>query len=206
MASRILSFGPALTRKREPRRATPLSSRSSDREDAGPLDREDAERFRRLVLPHLDTAYNFARYLCRDAADAEDLTQDAMIRAMRGFRGFRGGDPRAWLLAIVRSRFQTWVRRRRDHATSEALEGLASEADTPEAAAVRRGETQAVRRAIGALPEPFREAIVLREIEDLSYREIAEITAAPIGTVMSRLARGRQMLLAAFTPAAEETP
>jgi RNA polymerase sigma-70 factor (ECF subfamily) len=156
----------------------------------------EAQRFRALVLPHLDAAYGFARFLARDATLAEDLTQEAFLKAWRGFTGFRGGDPRAWLFTIVRSTFLDHARSRGRWAGPEAAEEVASEADTPEAAVLRQGEVETVRGAIEALPEPFREALVLREFEELSYRQIAEITEVPIGTVMSRLARARQMLAA----------
>ena len=164
---------------------------------------EDQQRFRSLVLPHTDAAYNFARFLCRDPSLAEDLVQDAFLRAFRGFRGFRGGEPRAWLFAIVRSSHLTWARSRGGAvlaAVPDDVEARPTEDDTPEEALVRQGEVATVRSAIAALPEPFRETLVLRELEELSYREIAEVTGAPIGTVMSRLARARQMLLATLGP------
>jgi len=153
----------------------------------------------------MDAAYNFARYLSRDASLAEDLVQDAFLRAFKGFAGFRGGDPKAWLFAIVRSSHLTWARSRGAGLTAvpEDFEDVPAEGDTPEQALVRQGEVDTVRGAISALPEPFRETLVLRELEELSYREIAEVTGAPIGTVMSRLARARSMLLAALGP--EET-
>lgn len=196
--ARILSF-------RTVRAAPPEAAAGRGPEPAGPgrradapLSAVDAQRFRALVLPHLDAAYRFARFLARDATLAEDLVQEAFLKACRGFSGFRGGDPRAWLFAIVRSVFLTHVRRPEVWADAEGLETLPAEADTPEAAVLRRGEAETVRGAIEALPEPFRETLVLRELEELSYRQIAEITQAPIGTVMSRLARARQMLLAAL--------
>jgi RNA polymerase sigma factor (sigma-70 family) len=158
----------------------------------------DAQRFRALVLPHMVAAYSFARFLARDATLAEDLVQEAFLKAYRGFSGYRGGDPRAWLFAIVRSVFLTHVRRPDLWAEADGIETVASEADTPEASVLRGGDVETVRGAIEALPEPFREALVLRELEELSYRQIAEITSAPIGTVMSRLARARQMLIAAL--------
>jgi RNA polymerase sigma-70 factor (ECF subfamily) len=202
MTGRILPFGPRLTPAAEP----PAPSRAPGRSepDAAPLRPDEQARFRRLVLPHMDGAYNFARYLCRDASLAEDLVQDAFLRAFRGFRGFRGGEPRAWLFAIVRSSHLTWVRSpgARLQAVPDDVEDRPAEADTPEDALLRQGEIDSVRSAIESLPEPFRETLVLRELEELSYREIAEVTGAPIGTVMSRLARARQMLLAAL-PAEE---
>jgi RNA polymerase sigma-70 factor (ECF subfamily) len=125
--------------------------------------------------------------------------QEAFLKACRGFSGFRGGDPRAWLFAIVRSVFLTHVRRPDIWSDAEGVEAVPAETDTPEAAVLRQGEVETVRGAIEALPEPFREALVLRELEEMSYRQIAEITGAPIGTVMSRLARARQMLTLALT-------
>ncbi len=200
MTGRILPFGPRLAPAAEP--LAPTRGRAAGDPDSAPLSPEDKARFRRLVLPHMDSAFNFARYLCRDATLAEDLVQDAFLRAFRGFRGFRGGDPRAWLFAIVRSSHLTWVRSpgARLQAVPDDIEQTPADDDTPEAALVRQSEVDTVRGAIASLPEPFRETLVLRELEDLSYREIAEVTGAPIGTVMSRLARARQMLLAALPP------
>jgi RNA polymerase sigma-70 factor (ECF subfamily) len=204
MSGRILPFGPRLAATTEPL-PPPGRARRGDAE-AGALGPEDQQRFRALVLPHMDAAYSFARFLCRDASLAEDLVQDAFLRAFRGFAGFRGGDPKAWLFAIVRSSHLTWARSRGAVPTvvPDMIEETPAEDDTPEEALVRQGEVETVRSAISALPEPFRETLVLRELEELSYREIAEVTAAPIGTVMSRLARARQMLLAALGP--EESP
>ena len=201
MTGRILPFGPRLANPPEPLDSGGQVRRAGEVEDAG-LDPADQERFRRLVLPHMDSAYNFARFLCRDASLAEDLVQDAFMRAFRGFRGFRGENSRAWLFAIVRSSHLTWARSQgaRLQAVPADIEQTPAEDDTPEAALLRQGEVAIVRTAIAALPEPFRETLVLRELEELSYREIAEVTSAPIGTVMSRLARARQMLLAALPP------
>lgn len=194
------------------RAARRTSSATADRTPAGG---PPAAAFREVVLPHLDAAYNLARFLTRDADAADDIVQDAFLRAFRSFDGYRGGDARAWLLAIVRNCARTWANDRlRDRARCEPLdapvhaEGQAEEAETrefwdpdavtPEAAILRDGEAAFLRRAIETLPRDFREVLVLREFEDLSYREIAEITAAPIGTVMSRLARARTMLSAAW--------
>jgi RNA polymerase sigma-70 factor (ECF subfamily) len=196
--ARILSF--RTVRATAPEAAAGRGSQSpgAGRRPDPPLTAAEAQRFRALVLPHLDAAYGFARFLARDATLAEDLVQEAFLKAYRGFPGFRGGDPRAWLFAIVRSVFLTHVRRPQPWAEPDDVEEVPSEADTPEAAVLRQGEVETVRSAIEALPEPFREALVLRELEELSYRQIAEVTQAPIGTVMSRLARARQMLLTAL--------
>ena len=207
MSGRILPFGPSLAAQAEP---LPPPGRSRRGEAERALSPADQARFRQLVLPHMDAAYNFARFLCRDASLAEDLVQDAFLRALKGFSGFRGGDPKAWLFAIVRSSHLTWARSRGStlQAVPDDFEDTPAEGDTPEEALVRQGEVETVRGAIESLPEPFRETLVLRELEEMSYREIAEVTQAPIGTVMSRLARARAMLLAtlgAEADAAQET-
>jgi RNA polymerase sigma-70 factor (ECF subfamily) len=166
-------------------------------------------RFRELILPHLDSAYSLARHLCRDDAGAEDIAQDALLKAYRGFDGYRGGDARAWLLAIVRNAYFDWARRRRswEAMTVADPDAAAEVADDRSAGAeqgmIQRGDALALRAAVEALPEPFREALVLRELEELPYKTIAEITGAPMGTVMSRLARARQMLARAMGLAAE---
>jgi len=165
--------------------------------------REALPRFQHVILPHLDAAYNFARFLCRDADGAQDIVQEAFLRAYRNFEGYRGGDPRAWLFAIVRNCCHAWRQQNRRKARYEQQlhdddndEGgdyqIASEEDTPETAILRRSEQHRVRAVIDSLPQAMREILVLRELEDLSYREIAEIVDVPIGTVMSRLARARR--------------
>jgi RNA polymerase sigma-70 factor (ECF subfamily) len=168
--------------------------------------------FNRVILPHLDGAYNLARYLSRDATLAEDVVQDAMVRAFRAFPQFRGGSARAWLFAIVRNCCRTAQASAAGrvalviHESSlgdEAAAKLNDHADTrptPEEEVMRQADVGLVRTAIEAIPEPFREAVVLRELEDLSYAEIAEVTGVPIGTVMSRLARGRAMLAKELLP------
>ncbi|EON11397.1 MULTISPECIES: RNA polymerase sigma factor [Pandoraea] len=172
-------------------------------------------RFETLALPHLDAAYNLARWLSGSASDADDIVQEAFLRALRFFDGFRGESARAWLLAIVRNTWLTEWRRRSDAADGtpfdEATHGLHGDAwlpgwdDTapgdPEMLAVRRDECALVRDALAALPVVFREVLVLREMEDMSYREIETILGVPAGTVMSRLARGRQMLAIAVRAA-----
>ena len=167
-----------------------------------PLGTADAERFRLTILPHLDGAYGLARLLARDATAAEDIVQEAFLRALRGFDRFRGSSPKAWLYAIVRNCFLTWAASNGGRADVAAagsmIEDVAADGDSPETALLRQGDIDTVRAAIEAIPEPFREALALRELEEMSYREIAEITGAPIGTVMSRLARARQMLCVAL--------
>jgi RNA polymerase sigma-70 factor (ECF subfamily) len=156
------------------------------------------QRFERVVLPHLDDAYTLARYLLRDEHDAQDVVQEASLRALRYFEGYSGGDARAWLLAIVRNCSRTWRKRHRfDERTvpfDEAADISTSEADAPDVAAVQASEQARVQHAIDSLPDEFREVIVLREVQDLSYREIGDIVGVPIGTVMSRLARARKRL------------
>ena len=170
----------------------------------------DIERFRRLLLPFQDDAYGFALHLCRDPSVAEDLTQDAYLKALRSFSGYRGGEPKAWLLAIVRSCFLDWARGRKawtamvdPHAETAAAEQAPAGDPTAEDLMVREAGVVELRRAIEGLPEPFKETLVLRELQEMNYRQIAEITGAPIGTVMSRLARARAMLIAALRPAAK---
>jgi RNA polymerase sigma-70 factor (ECF subfamily) len=173
------------------------------------------DEFRQLILPHLDGAYNLARYLTRDAHLSEDVVQDAVLRAFRSFGQFRGGSPRAWLFTIVRNCCRT-AQAGRGGAMSlvisesalgdEAAAELSNKADsgpTPEEALLRKTDIDRVRSAVEALPEPFRETIVLRDLEDLSYAEIAEVTGVPIGTVMSRLSRGRAMLAKELLPPAK---
>lgn len=158
-----------------------------------------AECFREVMLPHMDAAYNFARYLARDPSGAEDIVQDAFLRAFRSFDSYRGESAKAWLFAIVRNCFYNWIAANRDRVSisSQASdEAQAIDEDTPEVILMRRNAADSVRAMIENLPEPFRETIVLRELEELSYKEIARLTAVPIGTVMSRLARARQMLAA----------
>ncbi len=165
-------------------------------------------RFDECVLPHLDAAYNLARHMLRDVHDAEDAVQDAFLRAFRHFDGFRGVDGRAWLLSIVRNLCLTQLGRRRSRGASvEFDEELhsATDADPPPEADVARADAAgAVVKGLARLPVEFREALVLRELEGLSYKEIAQVTGVPIGTVMSRLARGRRHLVRALGDQARE--
>jgi RNA polymerase sigma-70 factor (ECF subfamily) len=159
--------------------------------------------FEEAVLPHLNAAYNLAHWLTRNDTDAEDVVQEACLRAFRFFGGFHGVDGRSWLLAIVRNTCYTWMRRNRSPELSVSSDDEQPEIEstdlTPEALLLQKADTLMVRRALEELPIEFREVLVLRELEELSYREIAGITDLPLGTVMSRLARGRKRLQLALT-------
>lgn len=158
----------------------------------------DLGRFEQAILPHLDAAHNLARWLLRSGTDAEDLVQEASLRAWRSFGTFRGGDGRGWLLAIVRNTCFTWLRKnRRAELADEFDEAIHSEvaaAPDPERLLFEGLDSRRVQQALEELPAEFREAIVLREMEGLSYKEIGDIAGVPIGTVMSRLARARKRL------------
>jgi RNA polymerase sigma-70 factor, ECF subfamily len=166
-----------------------------------------AEQFQQVVSPHLHGAYNLARWLCRNDHDAEDIVQEACLRAFRFFDGFHGEDARAWLLTIVRNTTWTWLQQNRRHELSmpfdEQFHGpeegasvtILNQPDSnPESILAREDDRGLVNRALEMLPLEFREVLVLREMEDLSYREISEIASIPMGTVMSRLARARRLL------------
>ena len=170
-------------------------------------DPERARRFREAALPHLDEVYTLARYLLRNAADADDAVQECYLRALKHFDTFRGGAMRPWLFAILRNVCKATYAQQRfvDPDTAEDTVPLWSEPpETPESQILRRRDDQSIRDMVGALPDVFREAIVLREINGLSYREIAEIVGTPVGTVMSRLARARSILRAAWLSAEEK--
>lgn len=153
-------------------------------------------RFEQVVLPHLDAAYNLARWLTRNAADAEDVAQEAVLRAFKFFGGFHGGDSRAWLLTIVRNTCYTWLQQNRAHElTTPFEEETHTDAGAnPEAMLLAGENKELLRKALEELPVSFREVVILREFEDLSYKEIAKIVDVPVGTVMSRLARARKRL------------
>jgi len=167
-----------------------------------------AQRFRAAALPYLDDVYTLARYLLRDSHDAEDAVQECYLRAFRHFGTFRGGPIKPWLLAILRNVCRAEYARRsasafvqsdEDKAAEECSQGIWEEApSSPEAETLRHLDAATVRRLIADLPPAFRETLVLREINDLSYREIADVIGAPVGTVMSRLARGRALLRTAW--------
>ena len=156
--------------------------------------------FEETVLPHLDAAFNYARYLTRSHAEAEDVVQDACVRAMRYFSSLRDEDARPWLLAIVRNTFYSRVSRRANvmevSADDSPTHDRPDQAVDPEERLLRQHTVALVRGALDELPEDFREVIVLREIEGLSYKEIAAVVSVPVGTVMSRLARARARLAA----------
>jgi RNA polymerase sigma factor (sigma-70 family) len=166
------------------------------------------QRFEDLFLPYIDAAYSLARFISRDPSAADDIVQESFLRAFRSFASYRGGDAKAWLLTIVRNCSFDWMKAKgvrggqgvgqgsdRGRAIAVAPEELPDcTQDGPEASVLRENEIAEVRAMIGRLPEPFRETLVLRELEELSYKQIAEVTGVPVGTVMSRLARARRML------------
>jgi len=160
----------------------------------------EPEQFERIVLPHLDAAYNLARWLAGNDHDAADIAQEACARAFRFFDGYRGGDGRSWLLAIVRNTAYSWLKKNRPSAIVTIHEDELAEIEdhSVAAGAVYRADTGALRTALETLPLEFREALVLRELEGLSYKEIAEVAEVPVGTVMSRIARARRQLQEAF--------
>lgn len=170
-------------------------------------DPERARRFRDAALPHLDEVYTLARYLLRNTADAEDAVQESYLRALKHFDTFRGGPIRPWLFAILRNVCNMTYAKRNfadQEAPEDAVPLWGETPDTPETQMLRGHSDQSIREMVSALPDTFREAIVLREINDLSYREIAVIAGVPVGTVMSRLARARSMLRAAWLAAEEK--
>jgi RNA polymerase sigma-70 factor (ECF subfamily) len=166
---------------------------------------ERRRRFEQLMLPHLGAAYNLARWLA--AQEAEDVAQEAMLRAFRAFDGFRGGDAKAWLLTIVRNCHYTALGRKRKTVAlpDEGESEIATDLPDPEVSAIDADRARKLNKAIASLPDEFRETLVLREMEDMSYREIAEVTGAPIGTVMSRLARARGLLRERWSAETKET-
>ena len=162
------------------------------------------ESFEAVVLPHMRAGYNLARWLLRNDQDAEDVTQEAIVRAFRFFDGFNGDNPRAWLLTVVRNSAYTFMQQNRARELgTEFDEVLHSEpasngrtSETPEVLVLRSAQQRLLNQAVEALPVEFREVFVLREMEGLSYKEIADVARIPIGTVMSRLSRARRQLQA----------
>jgi RNA polymerase sigma-70 factor (ECF subfamily) len=177
-------------------------------------DPERARRFRDAALPHLDDVYTLARHLLRDSTDAEDAVQECYLRALKHFDSYRGPAMKPWLLAILRNVCRAEFARRASSPTGPAEDAAEDEQatplwhetqDNPEAQVLRRRDATTIRRLVADLVEPFRETFVLREIHDLSYREIADIVGAPVGTVMSRLARARALLRAAWMAEEEQS-
>ena len=154
--------------------------------------------FEEMIMPHMNSAYNLARWLTRNESDARDVVQEAYLRAFRFFDAFKGGDGRAWLLAIVRNACASWRRKGSNEslgmAFDERMHAVDRQERNVETDLVERSRLRSLEDCIEALPPEYREAIVMRELEEMSYREIAEATAAPIGTVMSRLSRARARL------------
>ena len=191
----------------------PASRFDNDPDDPVDNDPDRARRFREIALPYLDDVYTLARYLLRDAADAEDAVQECYLRALKHFNSYRGPAIKPWLLAILRNVCRAEYARRAAApvATDDDAPEVASQAplwhetqDTPETEMLRTFDVTTIRRLIDNLAEPFRETLVLREINNLSYREIADAVGVPVGTVMSRLARARAMLRSAWM--AEQEP
>jgi RNA polymerase sigma-70 factor (ECF subfamily) len=155
-------------------------------------------RFEQSIIPHMNAAYNLARWLSSNDSDAQDVVQEAYLRAFKFFGGFRGGDSRAWLLRIVRNAFYDWLKHNRREATGmafeEEIEHAADASATPDTLLLEKADHELLHQAIAELPVEFREILVLRELEGFSYKEISEIAGVPLGTVMSRLARAREHL------------
>ena len=158
----------------------------------------NVKRFEQAVLPHLDAAYNLARWLTHNEQDAEDIVQEAYLRAFKFFHSFHGTDSRPWLLTIVRNTYYTWIQQKHAYEPvdyfDEETDIAGSDALNPEELVLQSSSYELLREALQQLPAEFREVIILRELEDLSYKEIATITGIPLGTVMSRLARARKRL------------
>ena len=182
------------------------------------LEQQKSRRFEQVVMPHLDSAYNLARWLTRSDADAQDVVQESCLRAFKYFDGFDGHHANAWLLKIVRNTFYTWLKRNRPAEEAVALEDNIEEVDgndssmqisaaglgrSPESLLIESEDARTLDALIGRLPPVYREVLILRELEDMAYRDIAEIVGVPIGTVMSRLARGRQLLHAEWQESGE---
>lgn len=172
--------------------------------DVDVLDSQERARFEQLVLPHVDAAFNLARWVMRGRNDAEDVAQDALLRAFRFFRGFHGVDARAWLLQIVRNACYSWLEKNRPLDLSTEFDEMlhTQPGATPESLAIAGDSRARLTRALETLPARFREVLVLRELEGCSYKEIAAITSMPIGTVMSALARAREKLQHTLTQTA----
>jgi RNA polymerase sigma-70 factor (ECF subfamily) len=161
-------------------------------------EKDKLARFEQIILPHLDAGYNLARWLTRNDHDAQDMVQEAYLRAFKFFDAFRGVDGRAWLLTIVRNTCYSWLQQNRAHEITtvfnEEIHSVDSDTSDPATLALHSADQQILRQALDELPVEFREVVVLRDLEGFSYREIADIVNIPAGTVMSRLARARERL------------
>jgi RNA polymerase sigma-70 factor (ECF subfamily) len=171
------------------------------------LESDERRQFEQTTLPHFDAAYNLARWLTRDDHAAEDVVQEAFYRAARYFQSFRGGDARVWLLGIVRRSTFDWLKKNRSMTSfDEQSHDIADETANPALIAVQQYEIEQLRETLDGLPEQLREVIVLRELEGMSYQQIANIVEVPIGTVMSRISRGRKQIQTKLAPLAEGEP
>ncbi len=172
--------------------------------------KDKLQRFEEAILPHMDAAYNLARWLTRNEDDAKDVVQEAYLRAFKFFDGFQGVDGRAWLLTTVRNTCYTWLeqnRRNRSAASfDEEIHTVDEEAMNPSVLALKSGDVKIVRESLEELPDEFREVVVLRDLEEFSYKQIAEVINAPLGTVMSRLARARARLKGILSSRLKEKP
>jgi RNA polymerase sigma-70 factor, ECF subfamily len=218
MLDRPQAFAPgsaACGRTQQRQRQRGLAGRGTMAGDAED-EHDRARRFRDAVLPCLDDAYTLARYLLRNAADAEDAVQESYLRALRHFDSYRGPAIKPWLLTILRNvcnaefarrgKLSTPAERAEDELDAEELPLWQEPQASPESALLRQRDGETIRRLLAALPTAFREVLVLREINELSYQEIAEVAGVPVGTVMSRLARARAMLRSAWNAAERSTP
>jgi RNA polymerase sigma-70 factor (ECF subfamily) len=158
------------------------------------------QSFEEIFLPHFGAAYNLARWLTASDSDAEDLCHDAYVKALASFKSFRGANPKSWLLTIVRNTCFDWLRQRRPSALLPVDEELPAPGPSPETQYLRELDRHALQSALARLPAEFQEVLILREFEDLSYKEISDIAGVPLGTVMSRLARARQRLRTELKP------
>jgi RNA polymerase sigma-70 factor, ECF subfamily len=173
-------------------------------------DQSKLARFEQNILPHLDAAYNLARWLTRNEHDAEDMAQESYLRAFKFFEGFHGTDARAWLLAIVRNTCYTWLQQNRGRETmasfDEEIHTIENEASNPAKLVLKSDDREMLKEALEELPVEFREVVVLRDLEELSYKQVAEIANIPLGTVMSRLARARERLKRILCSRLKEKP
>ena len=178
----------------------PVCVINGSKSQSAPLEEEQDKlaRFEQSIMPHMDAAYNVARWLSSNDSDAKDIVQEAYLRAFKFFSGFRGENSRAWLLRIVRNAFYDWLKQNRGDETNEPfdeeLHDTVDERRGPDALLLEKADHELLHKAIGTLPVEFREILVLRELEGFSYKEISEVASIPLGTVMSRLARGREQL------------